>query len=69
MIDDILKNKQSPQKIQTPEQQPKPVQQVTRQAPAAPQSRRRRDGERDRGRAPEDPAVLEHHRRRHVTKR
>jgi hypothetical protein len=37
MIDDILKNKQSPQKQQTPEQQPKPVQQVTRQAPAAPQ--------------------------------
>ena len=36
MIDDILKNKQSPQKHQTPEQQPKPVQQVTRQAPAAP---------------------------------
>ena len=36
MIDDILKNKQSPQKVQTPEQQPKPVQQVTRQAPAAP---------------------------------
>ena len=25
MIDDILKNKQSPQKHQTPEQQPKPV--------------------------------------------
>lgn len=36
MIDDILKNKQSTQKIQTPEQSPKPVQQVTRQAPAAP---------------------------------
>lgn len=36
MIDDILKNKQSQQKIQTPEQSPKPVQQVTRQAPAAP---------------------------------
>jgi hypothetical protein len=36
MIDDILKNKQSPQKQQTPETQPKPVQQVTRQAPAAP---------------------------------
>ncbi len=36
MIDDILKNKQSTQKIQTPENQPKPVQQVTRQAPAAP---------------------------------
>jgi hypothetical protein len=36
MIDDILKNKDSPQKHQTPEQQPKPVQQVTRQAPAAP---------------------------------
>jgi hypothetical protein len=35
-IDDILKNKQSPQKVQTPEQQPKPVQQVTREAPAAP---------------------------------
>lgn len=37
IIDDILKNKESPQKNQTPEQQPKPVQQVTRQAPAAPQ--------------------------------
>src|SRR4030088_948322 len=36
IIDDILKNKESPQKHQTPEQQPKPVQQVTRQAPAAP---------------------------------
>ena len=36
MIDDILKNKQSPQKQQTPETQPKPQQQVTRQAPAAP---------------------------------
>ena len=36
LIDDILKNKQSPQKVQTPEQQPKPVQQVTREAPAAP---------------------------------
>lgn len=36
MIDDILKNKQSTQKIHTPEQSPKPVQQVTRQAPAAP---------------------------------
>lgn len=36
MIDDILKNKQSPQKQQTPENQPRPVQQVTRQAAAAP---------------------------------
>lgn len=36
VLDDILKNKHSPQKVQTPEQQPKPVQQVTRQAPAAP---------------------------------
>ncbi|WP_421997835.1 hypothetical protein [Reyranella sp.] len=36
MIDDILKNKESTQKHQTPEQQPKPVQQVTRQAAAAP---------------------------------
>jgi hypothetical protein len=36
IIDDILKNKQSPQKQQTPETQPKPQQQVTRQAPAAP---------------------------------
>jgi hypothetical protein len=36
MIDDILKNKQSPQKQQTPEQQPRPMQQVTRQAAAAP---------------------------------
>jgi hypothetical protein len=37
MIDDILKNKDSKTKTPTPEQQPKPVQQVTRQAPAAPQ--------------------------------
>jgi hypothetical protein len=37
LLDDILKNQQSPTKVQTPEQQPKPVQQVTRQAPAAPQ--------------------------------
>ena len=36
MIDDILKNKDSTQKHQTPETQPKPVQQVTRQASAAP---------------------------------
>ena len=36
LLDDILKNKQSPSKVQTPEQQPKPPQQVTRQAPAAP---------------------------------
>jgi hypothetical protein len=36
MIDDILKNKQSPQKVHTPEQQPKPVPNPTRQAPAAP---------------------------------
>jgi hypothetical protein len=35
IIDDILKNKESPQKHQTPEQQPKP-QQVTRQPSAAP---------------------------------
>ena len=37
LLDDILKNQQSTTKVQTPEQQPKPVQQVTRQAPAAPQ--------------------------------
>ncbi|MFI4999532.1 MAG: hypothetical protein ACHQK9_06600, partial [Reyranellales bacterium] len=36
LLDDILKNKDSRSKIQTPEQQPKPVQQITRQAPAAP---------------------------------
>ncbi len=36
LVDDILKNKQSTQKQQTPEQQPRPPQQVTRQAPAAP---------------------------------
>jgi hypothetical protein len=36
MIDDILKNKQSPQNVRTPEQAAKPVQQVTRQAAAAP---------------------------------
>ena len=35
-FEDVLKNIQSPQKIHTPEQQPKPIQQVTRQAPAAP---------------------------------
>ena len=33
----ILKNQQSPNKVQTPEQQTKPPAQVTRQAPAAPQ--------------------------------
>ena len=36
LVDDILKNKQSTSKVQTPEQSPKPPQQVTRQAPAAP---------------------------------
>ncbi|MBX9944481.1 MAG: hypothetical protein K2Y40_10415 [Reyranella sp.] len=36
VVDDILKNQQSTTKVQTPEQQPRPVQQVTRQAPAAP---------------------------------
>ena len=36
LLDDILKNKQSPSKVQTPEQQPKPPPQVTRQAAAAP---------------------------------
>ena len=36
LLDDILKNKQSPSKVQTPEQQPKSPPQVTRQAPAAP---------------------------------
>jgi hypothetical protein len=36
IIDDILKNKDSTQKHPTPEQQPKPPQQVTRQAPVAP---------------------------------
>jgi hypothetical protein len=35
-FEDVLKNIQSPQKAPTPEQQPKPVQQVTRQAAAAP---------------------------------
>jgi outer membrane biosynthesis protein TonB len=36
LLDDILKNKESTTKVRTPEQQPKPVQQVTRQAAAAP---------------------------------
>jgi len=36
IIDDILKNKESTQKVSTPEQSPKPPAQVTRQAPAAP---------------------------------
>ncbi|HEY6979771.1 hypothetical protein [Reyranella sp.] len=36
LIDNILKNQESRTKIQTPEQQPKPVEQVTRQAPSAP---------------------------------
>ena len=36
MIDDILKNKDSRQKIQTPQQTPKPPPQITRQAAAAP---------------------------------
>jgi len=36
LVDSILKNQDSKTKIQTPEQQPKPVQQVTRVAPAAP---------------------------------
>jgi hypothetical protein len=37
LVDDILKNKNSPNTVQTPEQQPKPPQQVTRQPTAAPQ--------------------------------
>jgi hypothetical protein len=36
LVDSILKNNDSRTKHQTPEQQPKPVQEVTRQAPAAP---------------------------------
>ena len=36
LIDDILKNKDTTQKIKTPEQQPKPVKEITRQAAAAP---------------------------------
>lgn len=36
-FDDLLKNIDPKQKVQTPEQQPKPVQEVTRQAPVAPQ--------------------------------
>ena len=35
-IDDILKNKDSKTKEKTPDQQPKPVERVTRQAPQAP---------------------------------
>lgn len=38
LLDDILKNKEkTPNTVRTPEQAPKPPQQVTRQAPAAPQ--------------------------------
>lgn len=36
LVDSILKNNDSRSKIQTPEQQPKPVEHITRQAPAAP---------------------------------
>jgi len=36
LVDSILKNQDSKTKIQTPEQQPKPVTEVTRQAPSAP---------------------------------
>ena len=36
-VDSILKSLQSPSKVQTPEQAPKPPPQITRQAPAAPQ--------------------------------
>jgi hypothetical protein len=37
LVDSILKNQDSKTKIQTPEQQPKPVKEITRTAPAAPQ--------------------------------
>ena len=37
LVDSILKNQDSKSKIQTPEQQPKPVKEITRVAPAAPQ--------------------------------
>jgi hypothetical protein len=36
LIDDILKNKDTTQKIKTPEQQPKPPKEITRQQAAAP---------------------------------
>ncbi|HYD07729.1 MAG TPA: cell envelope integrity protein TolA [Reyranella sp.] len=36
LVDSILKNQESKPKQQTPEQQPKPVQEITRVAPAAP---------------------------------
>jgi hypothetical protein len=36
LVDSILKNQDSKTKIQTPEQQPKPVKEITRTAPAAP---------------------------------
>lgn len=36
VVDGILKNKDSRTKIQTPENQPKPVEQITRQAPSTP---------------------------------
>jgi hypothetical protein len=37
LVDSILKNQESKSKIQTPEQQPKPVKEITRVAPAAPE--------------------------------
>ncbi|MBS0547490.1 MAG: hypothetical protein JSR24_07060 [Proteobacteria bacterium] len=37
LVDSILKNQDSKSKIQTPEQQPKPVKEITRTAPAAPE--------------------------------
>src|SRR5436189_269423 len=36
LVDSILKNQDSKTKVQTPEQQPKPVKEITRVAPAAP---------------------------------
>jgi len=36
LVDSILKNNDAKPRVQTPEQQPKPVQEITRQAPAAP---------------------------------
>ena len=59
MIDDILKNKQSPQKHADARAAAQAG--AAGDAPGArrAQPRRRRDGERDRGRAQQDPAVLE----------
>ena len=61
LLDDILKNNDRNPAIKTPQQSAAAGRkEITRQAPTAPELAAGRDGERDRGRAPEDPAVLEH---------